>query len=36
MGGFFFYVQLFEVNVRFIDIGGVVDHHYLNFLVIIM
>jgi hypothetical protein len=24
------------VNVRFIDIGGVVDHHYLNFLVIIM
>jgi hypothetical protein len=26
------YVQYFEVSVRFVDIVGTVDHHFLNFL----
>jgi hypothetical protein len=31
-----FCAQWFEVVVHVFDIDGVVDHHYLNFLVIIM
>jgi len=31
LGGVFSAVQLFEVVVRFVDIGGIVDHLCLNF-----
>ena len=33
---FFVFIELkWEVVVRFVDIGGIIDHHYLHFLFII-
>jgi hypothetical protein len=31
----FIYLFIFCGTVRFIDIGGIVDHHYLNYLSIL-